>query len=276
MKTKRILGLVGSPRKLGNCEAVTKEIWRNIEGGTELRLIRMPSLRINPCKGCYACIMDKTCPQGADGMDLLLREIVSADALIITTPVYYLGAHSIYKQILDRAFLFYGVFERTYGKPSILINVYGIGERIGTSPQTLMTMATFLGLDIKASVTMEAALPGEIITKEGYRAEATRLAHALLSADSWKNESGCPYCGCEIVRMKGATMFVCTLCHGHFAVDGEGRRTKIKDGGILGTPEHMFRHREWLRGMKDRFWKNKRELLRALGGLEDVGQWIVS
>ncbi len=212
--------------------------------------------------------MDKTCPQGADGMDLLLREIVSADALIITTPVYYLGAHSIYKQILDRAFLFYGVFERTYGKPSILINVYGIGERIGTSPQTLITMATFLGLE-SGERHYGARLPGN--HHEGGTCRGTRLAHFALSG-LLENEFGCPYCGVRLYGEGGDN--VCLHArHGHFAVEWEGS-DKIRMGNPR-TPKHMFA-REWLRGMKDRFWKNKRELLRALGGLEDVGQWIVS
>src|SRR5512145_2099379 len=91
LKTKYILGLVASPRQNGNCELFTKEISRHIEGKFTLKLIRLTSLNIKPCKGCYACILDKPCPN-EDDMNFLLREITKADAVIITSPIYYLSA----------------------------------------------------------------------------------------------------------------------------------------------------------------------------------------
>ena len=77
--------------------------------------------------------MDQACPH-KDDMEPLLQQIVEADAIIIATPVYFLGSHSIFKRILDRGFLFYTVLEKTFGKPCILINFYGIKNRIGVAP----------------------------------------------------------------------------------------------------------------------------------------------
>ena len=96
-------------------------------------------------------------------MKFLLHEITAADAVIIASPVYYLGANSIIKKILDRGFLFFTVLRQTYGKPCILVNFYGIKDRIGVAPQMLETMAVMLGLDIKASLSIQAALPGEAV-----------------------------------------------------------------------------------------------------------------
>lgn len=107
-KEKTILGLVGSPRKLGNCELMIKEISQNVAEEHTLELIRMPSLDIRPCNACYRCVMDGECPN-KDDMAFLLGRIAEADALIIASPVYFLGAHSIFKRVLDRGFLFYGV-----------------------------------------------------------------------------------------------------------------------------------------------------------------------
>lgn len=90
-KSKRnVLGLICSPRQYGNCEVYTKEIFRHLEGKYNLRLIRMTSLHIEPCKGCYGCILDKPCPR-QDDMPFLLQEISAADAILIASPVYYLG-----------------------------------------------------------------------------------------------------------------------------------------------------------------------------------------
>ncbi|MCX5812712.1 MAG: flavodoxin family protein [Proteobacteria bacterium] len=270
--SKLVLGLVGSPRRLGNCEVFIKEISNQLNVNHRLKLIRLPALNILPCNACYGCIMDKPCPN-EDDMAFLLSQIVEADAIIMASPIYYLGAHSIFKRILDRGFLFFTVLEKTYGKPCILINTYGIEGRIGAAPHALMTFAAFLGLDIKASINIRAALPGEILMSEEGRQKAGMLAEVLSSDKRMKNEDGCPFCGCEIVRMEQGK-FICALCHGYFVIDNQGKTIKIKDGGVLGTVEHMLKHKEWLRGMKDRFLQNKKEIVKTIAGYKDIGEWI--
>ncbi len=269
---KFILGLVGSPRRLGNCELITKEISRNITVPHRLNLIRLPSLSILPCNACYACIMDRPCPN-KDDMQFLLRQIAEADAMIITSPVYFLGAHSIFKRILDRGFLLYTILEKTWGKPCILINMYGMEGRIGAAPHALMTFARVLGLDVKESLNLMAALPGEIVMEEEGKRKAKQLAGLLFSRGSYKNEHGCPFCGSEIVRMAQGR-FICAVCHGHFSVNDEGSAAKIEEGGIFGSLDHTLKHREWLRGMKERFLANKKEIIRTISGYKNVGEWL--
>jgi len=271
-RIKNILGLVASPRQFGNCELFTKEISRYIEGEYTLKLIRLTSLNIKPCKGCYACIADKPCPN-EDDMEFLLHEITAADAVIITSPVYYLGANSIIKKILDRGFLFFTVLRQTFGKPCILLNFYGIKDRIGVAPQTLETMAIMLGLDIKASLSIQAALPGEAVMNAVNINKAKKLAGMLFALKTVKNKTGCPFCGCEIIRIvkKG---FICTLCHGSFVIGTNGAFVKIKEGGVLGPLEHLFRHKTWLGGMKSKFLAKRKEIMRTIVRYKDMGQWI--
>lgn len=268
-----LLGLIGSPRKLGNCEVFVKEISRQIKMEHSLRLIRLPSLKILHCKACYGCIMGNRCPL-EDDMKLLLTEIVAADAVLIASPVYYFNAHSIFKKILDRGFLFYDVLERVYGKPCVLVGTYGIEERVGTTSQTLMAFASFLGLNIKANMNILAALPGEILIDEKNRRAASQMAEALFADQKITNTTGCPYCCCDIVRLE-RDHIVCTLCHGHFRIDENGARVKEKDGGILGTPSHMLLHREWLKGMKARFLERKREIISAIKDYKEDGEWVI-
>ena len=271
-KEKVILGLIGSPRRLGNCEVLAKEIWRNLGAGYKLRLIRLPSLDIRPCQACYACVMGKPCPAG-DDMDFLLGCIAESDAYIIASPVYFLGAHSIFKRILDRGFLLYNVLERTHGKPCILLNLYGMGDRLGAAPHTLMTLASFLGLDIKASANIKAALPGEVLMGEDTPSKALSLADRLFSQAHPEPAHGCPFCGCDIVRMEEQG-FICTLCHGRFRVDSSGKTVRIKEGDIFGTPEHMLLHRGWLGGMKQEFLTRRKEILKITLAYKDLGEWI--
>ena len=271
-KTKNILGLVASPRQFGNCELFVKEISRHIKGEYTLKLIRLNSLNIKPCKGCYACILDKPCPN-EDDMKFLLHEITAADAVIITSPVYYFGANSIIKRILDRGFLFYTVLSQTYGKPCILVNFYGIKDRIGVAPQALETMAVMLGLNIKASLSIRAALPGESVMSETNLNKAKKLAGILFLSKTVKRKPGCPFCGCEIIRVvKGG--FICTLCHGAFKTNTKGSFVKIKTGGVLGPLNHLLSHKAWLGNMKNKFLARKKEIVRTIVRYKDIGQWI--
>lgn len=268
----RILGLVGSPRRMGNCEVFIKEVFTNLPGQHSLRLIRMPSLRILPCTACYNCVFDNPCPR-QDDMAFLLEEIASADALLISSPVYFLGAHSIYKQVLDRGFLFFPYLRRTFGKPCVLVSMYGMPGRVGASSHTLRTLASFLGLTIKENMEIKAALPGEVLGGKANKVQAKKAARLLLSGRTSPRGHGCPFCGCEIVRME-AKGFRCALCHGRFTVDGEGKREKIAEGPIFGGLTHRLRHKAWLRGMKERFLESRKENLRRVLHLKEVGTWV--
>lgn len=268
----KVLALIASPRTLGNCEVFTKEISRHIPEKHALRLIRLTSLKIGPCRACYGCVMGKECPV-ADDMGFLLQEIAAADAIIVASPVYYLGANAIIKSILDRGFLFFNFLERTYGTPAVLLNFYGIPERIGMSPQMLETFAAFLGLSVKASLSLQAALPGESLMNEANIALAGRLGRIIFSPRKLKRKRGCPFCGCEIIRAAEKS-FICTVCHGSFTISSKGTFRKVREGGILGPPEHMLLHREWLRGMKKRFEERKKEILHTILPYRDEGEWV--
>lgn len=269
---KKVLGLIASPRALGNCETFTKEISRHIPETHTLRLLRLTSLDIRPCRACYGCVMGKPCPE-EDDMQFVLEQLAAADAVILASPVYYLGANAIIKSICDRGFLFFDILERTYGKPIILLNFFGIPERIGMAPQMLETFAMFLGMSVKASLSIEAALPGEALMTEKNIAAADRLGQILFSPGSIKPERGCPFCGSRIIRAAQKD-FICTVCHGTFRIDANGDFAPLKEGGIIGPPGHMLLHREWLRGMKRKFQENKKKIIQTIAGYKDDGEWI--
>lgn len=270
---KTVLGLIASPRMLGNCETFTKEISRQVPEDHVLRLIRLTSLDIGACRACYGCVMGGKCPV-EDDMQFLLDELVAADAVIVASPVYYLGANAAIKSILDRGFLFFNILERTYGKPAVLLNFFGIPGRIGMAPQMLETFSLFLGLSVKASLSIRAALPGEALMEENNLGLAKQLGGLLFSDRKMEPENGCPFCGCQIARIDGKDL-VCTVCHGIFTMDEAGHITKKEDSPIMGPPEHMLLHREWLRGMKQRFLDNRKQIVKTIVPYKDIGEWVL-
>jgi multimeric flavodoxin WrbA len=271
-KKLTILGIIGSQRKLGNCELFVKEISRNIPVDHELNLIRLPSLNILPCNGCYRCIEKGTCWQ-KDDIPFLIDHISSCDALIVASPVYFLGTHASVKTLLDRAFSFFDAVEKMAGRPCILVNTFGIKDRMGTAPQALLTLASFLGFEVKASVNLQAALPGEILMNKKNIDVAARLAKSLFGRKDKKPNYACPFCGNDIVRMKKAG-FICTLCHGSFHFDDRGKPVRDRQGWDVGNIEFVREHRQWLRGMKNKFLESRKELMRLSLPYKDLGKWI--
>ena len=266
-----ILGLVASQRRLGNCELFVKEVSNQLPFDHHLQLIRLPSLDIRPCAGCYRCLADGACPLD-DDLSFLREKIAAADALVVAAPVYFLGAHASLKTLLDRGFAFFSTIARTHRKPAVLASTYGIADRVGVAPQTIRAFASFLCLDVRAEVRIQAALPGEVLTKDKNRRLVARAARAL-SGERSVMPRGCPFCGNDIWRRKGRG-FICTLCHGGFTMDGSGRPQAVRAGWQVGDAEFIAAHREWLKGMKDRFVQHRKEILRVTLQYKDMGEWL--
>ena len=269
---KRVLGLVGSSRKLGNCEVFTKEISRHVPAESTLSLIRLPGLDIRSCRACYSCIMAESCPVD-DHMGFLRDQIAQSDGLLIAAPVYFLGAHSIIKRILDRGFLLYGDARQNEHKPCILVNLYGIENKIGVASQMLRALAGVLCLDVRASVNVKAALPGEVLSDRRNIRLARKLGELIFSDKAARTREGCPFCGCEVVRMHGGNL-ICTLCQGTFTLDSGGKAVRGKAGWEIGTVKFVREHSAWLKAMRDKYMNNRKELLRLTLPYKDIGTWV--
>ena len=270
---RTVLGIVGSLRKLGNCELFIKEISRLVPETHDLSLIRLPELTIKPCTGCYQCIIAGTCSQAGDDVSFVIQNVAEADGLIIAAPVYFLGAQGSVKNLLDRGFSFYNSVNALQGKPCILATTYAMTDKVGVAAQTLRTLAAILCVDVVASVQLQCALPGEVLKNERHRRTAARLAPLLFGKKQARLAGGCPFCGNDIVRMVKNGL-ICTLCHGRFSMDNDGLPIKQKEGWPIGQPRFIKEHTEWLKGMKDRFLAEKKDLLRLSLPYKEMGTWL--
>ena len=101
---KKILVLLGSPRKKGNSTTLANQIVKGAESaGAEVETIYLNGLKIRPCQGCYACKKEgsKGCVVD-DDMQSLYPKIVASDALVIATPVYWFNMTAQTKIFMDR------------------------------------------------------------------------------------------------------------------------------------------------------------------------------
>ncbi|MFC1940458.1 flavodoxin family protein [Chloroflexota bacterium] len=96
------IGIVGSPRKNGNTEIITRHILKAIsEEGIEAELIRLAGRDIRPCDACTACRSGKICPIQDDLLPIY-TQMKEADAIILTSPVYYGSATALLKALMER------------------------------------------------------------------------------------------------------------------------------------------------------------------------------
>ena len=99
---KRILAVVGSPRRNGNTHILVSKI---VEGarskGAVVDELFLGELTIRECDGCHACWKGKECSKN-DDMRAIYPAIVQSDVIIFGTPVYWYGPTALMKAFIDR------------------------------------------------------------------------------------------------------------------------------------------------------------------------------
>lgn len=145
---KRIIGIVGSPRRNGNTEIIVDSIIEGAEeGGAVSQKIILRDLQIGPCKACNSCTKTGLCIQ-KDDMENLLNQMFDSDVWILGTPVYWWGPTAQFKAFLDR---WYSVNDRSQFKGKEIILVIpsgGSGEHyVGPTKDILERIIPYLGMN---------------------------------------------------------------------------------------------------------------------------------
>jgi len=276
---KKIVALILSPRKLGNCEILSKEISRNVPLEHELELIRLTDKDIKPCKGCYACLVNGSCPLDDDFISV--AEILSsADALIIASPTYFMGANGLLKVFLDRCLQLYPAPFSLRDKPVINLVTAGLKGEAGYSEMMLNSFSLILGLKLRASEVFYGALPGEVFLDNDEQFErAATLGKSLFSAQERPfAEWACPLCGSDVIQLLGKDRIQCVVCRNYGNICQESDKVELKievnPDNIFFTEEQFNRHGLWLQDMKARFMRLRRKLASLTGGYADQGKWL--
>lgn len=260
---KKILALVGSRRKLANGEILLKEVASSIGEEYELELLKLTDLKLEPCRGCYVCLMPgKKCPID-DGLYYLVDKIKEADGIIIAAPDYVLGPAAVTKLLADRAIALGQLYDDLANKPCVVISTYGIKGWEGYTLAGLNTIARVLGFNLKDSHIFLGALPGEGILGEGAVERAREMGKALFGEARKPNNGECPTCWSDIWKFEGTNTAVCPIC-------GQKATLSLGENGIQWTfdepstrfeVEHLKEHFQvLLRDMAKDFIERREEL----------------
>ena len=99
----KILAFDGSPRKNGNSSLILKRFTETAEKlGAEVKIYKTDLLDIKPCRGCLMCNVLKKCAIRKDGWKWISSEIIAADVLAFSTPIYFHHTTASMKKLLDR------------------------------------------------------------------------------------------------------------------------------------------------------------------------------
>ncbi len=98
----RVLGIMGSPRIKCNTDLLLDEALKGGQSqGAEVEKIMVDKLKIAPCREYYGCLRDGNCVI-RDDMDDLYPKLLTADTIIVASPIFFYGLTGQLKALIDR------------------------------------------------------------------------------------------------------------------------------------------------------------------------------
>ena len=99
-----IIALEASPKKGGNGDVIVDEIIKATEeNGNTVKKYYLEDCDIAPCKACMSCSSNPECARADDG-NKIIAELIEADGVIFSSPIYYGQMSAQGKTIIDRFF----------------------------------------------------------------------------------------------------------------------------------------------------------------------------
>ncbi len=274
---ERIVALVGSPRKPGNCELAARYVaWE--AGCDEVELVMLNSKNILPCRACYRCL-EGTCPL-EDDYGWIVDRIIAAGAVIISVPSYFFGPNASAKRFLDRCLQLYALYDQILGKPAVGICIAGMKFGEGYTKLGVENMMLRMGLQNRGAEIIYGALPGEIFTVDGNIEVLKNLGKSLTGQgrEEAKGDKGgcfCASCGHTHFSLTGRNSATCLLCGTRHSSAGEVVLERLDGTGVrLGSMKEIVEHREWLIGMKKRYGEMRGELKKVIGEYQRPGREV--
>lgn len=179
----RVLCVAGSPRRHGSSESLLDACIESIQecGGVADKLV-LSSARIGPCQGCGDCSRTGTCRLD-DPMTGVYPRIDAADAIVVSSPIYFASVPAVLKAFYDRCQPYWASVyvlgrPRPTRRPGGMLFVRGGGDPYGFEGGVLTTRSVFavLGLDVVGEVLVDDVdNPSELLE----RPQSIELAREL-------------------------------------------------------------------------------------------------
>ena len=186
---KRILILNGSPRPKGNTAVLAEQLAAGArEGGGESETIVLHDLEIQPCDACDYCQNKGNGCVISDDMQDIYPKLLSSDAVVIATPVYWYSLTAQMKLCLDRWYaLESGNDFELKGKTLSLLMPYGDADLYSsggiTVIHTLEGICRYVGMNFEGIVHGSAMDIGDAEKNSGLMKQSYQLGKTLVGAN---------------------------------------------------------------------------------------------
>jgi len=190
MEGKKILLMMGSPRKDGNSATLAKQVAAGAEAaGAEVESFYLHGMNIHPCTACDACReeRDKDCVID-DDMETLYPKLRQADALVIASPIYWFTVSAQTKLFMDRWYALGGPGEEYAafaGKRIGIVLTYADVDPFTSGAvnalRTFQDAFNYVGAQIVGMVYGSASEAGEIRKNRDLMEKAYELGKQLGS-----------------------------------------------------------------------------------------------
>ena len=189
----RLVCLLGSPRRSGNTDLLADAACRAFqEAGGEVETLALNKLDLSPCTGCDWCKQDHERPCIIDDdMQRVYDCMLSADAILWSTPVYSWAPSVELKIVLDRQFA-WGDYQTTRwaavlaGRPVGAVMAYGDPDPATNGfyhcYHIVRVVATASGGRFVGCVHGAASARGDIRQHPAVLDDAAALGHKLYEA----------------------------------------------------------------------------------------------
>jgi multimeric flavodoxin WrbA len=98
----QILAIYGSPRRRGNTATLLKHAVQGaVDAGAQVNEIILRDLKMSPCLEIYACKKEGKCAI-KDDFHNVVDQILSADGLILASPIFFYTVSAHTKILMDR------------------------------------------------------------------------------------------------------------------------------------------------------------------------------
>lgn len=156
-----ILAVLGSPKTNGNTEAIMNEYLKGIQENSNsflIKIVNVAKMKISPCVACEKCSSHGARCVIQDDMQNLYDEIIKADAIILSSPIYWWHLTAQIKLFIDRFYgLDYSFFEN---KKIIFLSTHGGGEEdsgVQIAEKSIKDMCKFLNMKFIYRFSVESS-----------------------------------------------------------------------------------------------------------------------
>ena len=187
-KEKRVLVLLGSPRRKGNSGILAGKIAEGAKAaGAGVDTVFLHGLKISPCRACFDCQKPKS--RGCsirDDMQPLYRRMLNADAWVLASPVYWFTMSAQMKLWMDRCLAFGAYAKDPFeGKRIAVAMSYGGEDPFDSgcvnALRTFQDAYNYVGAKMVGMVYGSAMEAGDIKANKALLKEAKELGKSLVT-----------------------------------------------------------------------------------------------